>query len=554
MRRTLLSILLCTLAFDAPAAAPIDLPAGVPLSSGPVLQQPASYATFTDRQDGIWGVYQGEEPGAGLFAQHLLSDGSFASGFGEQAMPIASRGTLVNGFSSTADGVGGAIVMWFGVNPADSTSPFLALRCQHIDSQGIKLFPDTGIVVSSIATAALVVSDGSGGAYVVWEELKGVSNPDIVAQHYDAGGAPLWTPSGSPTGRNVCAVVGLQRLRALHEDGAGGAYVVWADSRTPSTSPLYAMRLTPSGVAGAPWTTNGVRVSPVTSGIRIVGSAPSPSGGLWLAWRDINVANQLNGQHVSDTGTFLWGTSAPILTTSSPVRVEFVPATAGDVFLTWTTANDVRCQRMSPTGTRLWIENLGRVLITPSTTPGVLHTFSDGAGGLRVLWSFDEVAQPDVNLSHFDGTGAPAAGETAIGVSIAATTAAELPVALIDGSSGSRLVSWLTAGELRVRRLVAGTLGVGDGGATASVRMAPPAPNPSRTGQAPVLRFTVPAGPFRLALYDASGRRVLEREGVGSGGPQSLSLEGAAGLPPGVYSVRLQSSRMTLRQRLVRVQ
>src|SRR6185503_15809267 len=158
----------------------------------------------------------------------------------------------------------------------------------------------------------------------------GASNPDIFAQHYDYWGQPTWTPSGSTTGRPVCAVVGIQRLRALQSDGVGGAYVVWADSRVGTTVPLYAAHLHSDGVDGAPWTANGVRVSPATQGVRIVGSAVSPTGNLTLAW--------------TPTGA--------IVGTATPPRAEFVPGNGGHVFVTWGGA-DIRCSRLDASGVRV---------------------------------------------------------------------------------------------------------------------------------------------------------------------------------------------------------
>src|ERR1043166_4783829 len=249
VRRTLPHLLLAIIAFARPATAQID----VALSPFPVQQQPVGYQTFGDGSGGVWAVFQGAQSGAALYAQHVLANGAYAAGFGPAARQVAHSGTLVNSISAAPDGLGGALVVWFGVNPLDSTSQSVALRAQHLDAQGTNQYPDSGLVVSSIAGAAMAVGDGQGGLYVAWEELKSPTNPDIVAQHFGNFGDPLWSPSGSPTGRNVCAVVGIQRLRAIQEDGAGGAYVAWADSRVPGTVPLYGMRLTPGGVAAAPW-------------------------------------------------------------------------------------------------------------------------------------------------------------------------------------------------------------------------------------------------------------------------------------------------------------
>ena len=521
------------------------------LSPFPVMQQPAAYQTFGDGHGGVWAVFQGAQAGAGLYAQHVLADGSYAVGFGSLARAVTHSDTQVNAMSAVPDGMGGAIIVWFGVNALDASSPFVALRAQHLDPEGRNQYPDTGLVVSSIASAAMTVSDGVGGVYVAWEELKSPSNPDIVAQHFGYFGNPLWVPLGSPTGRNVCAVVLAQRLRAMVEDGAGGAFVVWADSRTASTAPLYCMRLVPAGVATAPWTTNGVRISPVTGGIRIVASAHAPGGGLWLAWRDISNANALLGQHVALDASFLWGPVGSLFASVSPARADFVPASASNVFVTWG-GSDLRCARLNAAGTRLWPETDGRVLVTPPTGTLNSRAVTDGAGGQRLAWSVDNAGQGDVYMLQVDGSGTPLAGQPALGVPFATTALAEEPVTWLSPETTDPVVVWLSGGIV-MARLPGTSVSVGPGTASGTLALAPPVPNPLR-GSALSIRFSAPNGPTRLELFDAAGRRVLARALYSNGGAQTLRLDEAMRLAPGVYTLRLSAAGGSASQRLVRVE
>ncbi|MEY4375414.1 MAG: hypothetical protein RL760_1581, partial [Candidatus Eisenbacteria bacterium] len=272
MRRILVVLPLLALLIGMPARAmaQIAMPEGSALSPFAVSQSPLNSFAFGDLAGGMWGVFQGASPNNGLWANHINADGSYAQRFNAAARNFALANTSVNNVSAAPDGIGGMVVCWFGQSPRNPASPFIALRYLHMSYEGTIDTPDTGIVVSTIATAASCTGDGAGGAYVVWEELRSTSNPDICAQRYNAAGVPQWTPVNSATGRNVCPVVGLQRLRAVQEDGTGGAYVLWADSRTTGTVPLYAARLLPSGIAGTPWPSNGLRVTPVASGVRYV--------------------------------------------------------------------------------------------------------------------------------------------------------------------------------------------------------------------------------------------------------------------------------------------
>ena len=555
MRRVLPRLVLCILALARTASAQIAMPEGAALSPFPVLQSPAAYTTFGDAQGGIWAMFLSAQPGSGLYGQHIRDDGSYANGFTASARTYAKRGTLVNNFSAAPDNVGGVVVSWFGVNAKDSTSQFLALRFLHILDDGSipgGTIPDTGIVVSSIASAAMIIGDDSGGAYVVWEELKGPSNPDIFAQHYDFFGQPQWTPSGSPSGRPVCNVVGIQRLRALQSDGAGGAYVVWADSRVGTTVPLYAAHLSADGVDGAPWTANGVRVSPATQGVRIVGSGVSPAGSLWLAWRDLNVPGQFNAQQVGLDASFAWTPLGAIVATVTPARAEFIPASNGHVFVTWGGA-DVRCSRLDASGVRVWTSDPGgRLLVAPLGGSTLTRAVADGAGGQRVAWSTDVAGQNDVYSLRVDGTGAPVSGEPAAGDAVETSPDAEDPVAWFDATSDSPIMTWLEAGQLRARRLLSSTTGVEPPLASGPLALAPPSPNPWR-GDALLARFKAPAGEATLSLYDLAGRLVQSQHVSATGAEQATSLRGLAPLAAGMYTLRLEAAGFSSARRVVRV-
>ena len=527
---------------------------GVALSPLPVLQSPPSYTAFNDGEGGVWAVFLGAQTGSPLYAQHLLTDGSFDIGFDASARALTTSGTLANNSAAAMDGTGGAAILWFGVNPADSTSKFLALRFTHLEPGGTIAtgFSDTGLVVSNIASAAQLVGDGAGGVYLVWEELQSASNPDVFAQHYDYHGNRLWTPSGSVNGRPVCAAVGIQRLRSVVSDGAGGAYVVWADSRSGTGSPLYAARLLPAGVAGAPWPVNGVRVTPITTGIRIVGSATSSTGGLWLAWRDIGIPSQFNAQHVTTDATFQWSPLGAIVATVTPAHVDFVPASSGHVFVTWG-GSDLRCSRLDTAGTRVWTnDGAGRVLVAPPNGSPVVKAVTDDAGGQRLAWALDNAGQTDVYMLRVDGSGAPWPGEIDGGELLEGGLEPQLPIAWLLASGAAPMVVWLDSGQMRVRRLPGASLSVEPPLAHGSLALAAPTPNPLR-GDALLARFSAPAGAASLALFDMAGRRVREQSVFAEGRSQTVSIPGLATLAPGVYTLQLSAAGATAARRFVRV-
>lgn len=541
---------LILLSIAAPVRGQIAMPGGVALSPRAVAQNPANYVVFGDGDGGVWAVFQTAEPGAPLYVNHVDTDGSYAPGFSSKPRALTQRSTSVNSISAAPDGAGGAIIAWFSVSPNDSTSSFIALRYHHIDSGGELMTPDTGLVVSSVATAAMCVGDGLGGGYVTWEELKGTSNPDIVGQHYNYFGVPMWPLFNSTTGFNMCSIIGLQRVRGLVADGAGGAYALWSDSRISSTVPLYAAHMLATGVASAPWPANGLRLTPITSGIRIAGSARSSSNGLWLAWRDIGTPNQLMGQHVLGNGSFGWGSLGQVIATVSPSRVEFVPTGPGETLVTWG-GSDIRCERLAASGARMWPESAGRVIVTPPGGAVNTRVASDSLGGQRILWSTDNAGQTDAAMLHVDGLGLPLLGEPSGGRVVESDPVAEDALLIVNSAAADPTIVWLEAGVLRARRVLSGTLGAPPLGRSGAIALAAPYPNPVR-GSHFALRFRAPAGSAILELFDVTGRVVLARTITTTGGEQHMSVGPVNALPPGVYTARLRAGTQSVSRRIVR--
>ena len=548
--RAVLPLLVLLAAIACPALAQIAMPAGVALSPFAVQQSPLTAFAFTDGVGGAWAVFQGAGTNNGLWVNHINTDGSYGPRFNAAARMISLANTSVNNVSCAPDGVGGAVICWFGASPRNPASPFIALRYLHVSYEGTIDTPDTGIVVSSIATAATCIGDGVGGGYVAFEELRTTSNPDIVAQRYNSAGVPQWTPINSATGRNLCPVVGLQRIRAIQDDGAGGVYVVWSDSRTTGTTPLYTTRVLPNGTL--PWTSTGVRITPVSSGVRIVGSARSSSNGLWVVWRDVNSPTSILTQHVLDNGTLAWSALGnPVASVpSAPSRADVMSGPSGDLMITWG-GTDVRGMRIDASGNRAWAESAGRLLATPAGVIGNLRSSPDGKGGQRLMWSYDNAGQNDMAIGSVDSTGTPVGGATAAGTVVENDTVSEDAIAWVSSTSDDPMLVWLEAGVERARKLGTGTTGVGPSTARGGVSLAAPWPNPIR-GASLSLAFQAPAGEARLEVFDVTGRRMLAHTLASSGGAQRITLPIGTAWAPGLYTVRLDAAGVTVMRRIVR--
>ena len=76
--------------------------------------------------------------------------------------------------------------------------------------------------------APAIASDDSGGAIIVWQDDRwGTADTDIFTQRIDASGQVKWAANGV----SVSWPSGWQEAPEIIADGAGGAIIVWRDTR-----------------------------------------------------------------------------------------------------------------------------------------------------------------------------------------------------------------------------------------------------------------------------------------------------------------------------------
>jgi hypothetical protein len=152
-----------------------------------------------------------------------------------------------------SDGSGGAIVTW--PDQRDNGTTGNDIYAQRVDGNGNALWV-TGGVSLCVATGdqynPQIVYDGSGGAIVTWKDERG-SDDDIYAQRVDGNGNTLWVADGV----SLCVTSNAQWNPRIVSDGSGGAIVTWNDQRD-SDDDIYAQRVDGSG--NALWYANGVTI------------------------------------------------------------------------------------------------------------------------------------------------------------------------------------------------------------------------------------------------------------------------------------------------------
>jgi hypothetical protein len=295
---TALSLFIPLTAFAAWSTDPIDVAASTVDQRRPQVVYDGSGGYYIS-----WQEYSGE----GVFAQHYDAQGNAT-----WAAPVhlSSAADDYAQQESTADGLGGLLVAWTDADDytrvqrvdingnvawaaegvqilsdgdswiaADGTGGAIVMSydggtVNRITADGTLPWgdADNAISFSSNWWATKIVSDGNGGAILLWVEESAFSG--VAVQRIDSDGNFLWN-SGNPV--------------QLSADGAspdcpriipanGGAIVIWYDS-----SEVLAQKVDSAGAVQ--WTAGGVVL---TSGVNPgdLGLASDGAGGAFFTWAD----------------------------------------------------------------------------------------------------------------------------------------------------------------------------------------------------------------------------------------------------------------------------
>lgn len=277
-------------------------------ADGAMQWDPGGVPVCADSGDRDGGILTDDGAGGILVS---FSDDLLAAWYGQRLSANGTRlwgpdGLPIQPGQGISDGAGGAFITWSSGGGGNDN-----VWLQHVGSQGNALLPSGGAPVCSAVfdqrtetRGKSIASDGAGGMYIAWHDLRNGVDWDIYAQHMLASGAvaPGWPLNGIP----VCTLPAFQIYPAVLSDGVGGAIITWYDIRNAATGyDIYAQRITPAGTIAPGWPVNGVTLCtapgdqvdpvPVTDG----------AGGMIAYWDDYRRAPDVDiyAQHVAADGT-----------------------------------------------------------------------------------------------------------------------------------------------------------------------------------------------------------------------------------------------------------
>jgi hypothetical protein len=235
-----------------------------------------------------------------------------------------------------SDSAGGVFITWSEYRNLAYVPYRYSIFAQHLDSIGVRLWGDSGIIVSdkfSNQHHPLIVSDLRGGGIISW---KSGDTGYIACQRIDPQGHALWARNGVFLADYHVRGAHFTPNYVLLSDDVGGAILVyesylWPDSVNITTD-LYAQRVDSSGVRL--WPVDGKPVCTADSFQRYPNAVSDGTGGAFVAWTD--------ERHGSDN-TDIYGTRIDGDGNAYPVELmSFTAALASDhVALDWRTAMEM---------------------------------------------------------------------------------------------------------------------------------------------------------------------------------------------------------------------
>ncbi len=403
MRRVVFLCMLTSLGLSAlPRPALADWPAdpAINLSVCRTSNLQQSPDIISDLQGGALIVWSDFRTGtADIYAQHVLSGGS-----ADPVWPVNGKLVCFAGFDQArprlvSDGSGGAIIAW--QDPRSGAG--LDIYAHHIRADGTldPLWPTNGVAVCTASgdqLALVGVQADSGRAIFAWEDKRSSLNADVYAQclQIDGTTAPGWPVNGVA----VCVEIGTQYRLAAARDGRSGVFLTWQDERIlAANAQIYAHHLSSDGLLDPAVPAGGALVCGATgiqSGPMIISDESSGALIAWVDERAGSTNKNIYAQHV-------------------------LPA--GNIDPAWPTDGQIVCDAPS--------NQLGATLI------------GDGVHGAIVTWSDQRAAEDGIYAQRIRADGTADPRWPVNGLSICTASGSQgLPAIISDGNSGA-ILAWI---------------------------------------------------------------------------------------------------------------
>ena len=518
------------------------------LNGNPICTAPGAQSNARCAPDGTGGaviLWTDERRGAGLidlYGTRVRADGTIAPGWPTDGVELTSSGDA-SWFSIVGDGAGGLLAFWLDAATAHAF-------VQHVGADGT-LAPGfgTGGIVLPIAVGGpsghvlQAVTDGAGGAYVMWNRFNGAADAIYLTRVSGTGAiAPGWTASGvqQAYGDPANPLLGFAAVTIGADPGGGALTGALWDVNGGGLACTFT-RTGPDG--GAPALYAGV--TSVASGPSLVADG---AGGMFASWTSTSAPLRCM-QHFLADGQWAWPSP-----TAAPWSDDLLLDGSGGIYLFG--------HSPSPDQLVLSRRDASASIPPPWTAAGVVvssagtfTTFGAVCSGdlVYTAWSNGAAGANDVRACAVTPAGAIAPGWVVNGNVVCNATGTQILTSMIALPPTDALVAWADTRSggpdvYATRLYVNGppTLAAPPSPLPGTISLAL-APDPA--GALARVSFALPEpGPAAVEVLDLAGRVLVRVEVEARGGPQSLALD-TARLPGGLYWARLRQAGRTTASR-----
>jgi len=308
--------------------------AGIPLCLAEDSQ--ISLNIVSDDADGAYIIWLDNRNAGGsdIYGTHIIADGSIATGWIEDGLPIITESNAQSQHTFCKDGEGGAIVVWHDERDVSNENLYM----QRIASNGSLQWEENGTLVSNALGSqekAKIKSDGNGNFYIVWRDRRNENDGDIYAQYIDIDGNLLWDEDIS-----VFSGIGIQRNPQSASTTDGYLVVTWEDGRNDAYyKDIYAQKINADG--SLLWETDGIVVCNAENDQWYPRISEDNNSGVWIIWKDGRVFGHPHEdvylQHINSNGEILLEENGKLVCDATGEQYSPLIKTNSDGFLyaTW---------------------------------------------------------------------------------------------------------------------------------------------------------------------------------------------------------------------------
>lgn len=247
-----------------------------------------------------------------IYSQHVFGNGAIDPAWPVDGLALCSAVGHQGNANVIQDETGGAFAVWNDYRSGTDFDVYAhhVLSNGTVDPRW-PIDGNVVCAVAKDQSLPMLVTDCSGGVIVCWMDRRHepdvAEDPDdIYAQHILESGAidPMWPPEGLA----LCVMIRDQESPSMVSDGAGGAIVVWRDERTDAFGnhpDIYAQRALAGGLVDSRWPENGVAICTAVGMQLTPVAATDGVGGAILSWWDYRSGSNFDiyAQRVESDGT-----------------------------------------------------------------------------------------------------------------------------------------------------------------------------------------------------------------------------------------------------------